>query len=73
MSHPDGMSQPHCETYKDGEWSLLAFSVNLFFKVSEKSESGANPPADIVVVGREWGGRVEGGDAFNHQKKRFLF
>lgn len=56
LSHPDGMSQPHCETYREREWSLLAFSVNLFFQVSEKSESGANPPADIVVVGRESGG-----------------
>lgn len=58
LSHPDGMSQPHCETYREREreWSLLAFSVNLFFQVLEKSESGAKPPADIVV----WGGSGRG-------------
>lgn len=57
LSHPDGMSQPHPETYREGEWSLLAFPANLFFQVSEKSKSGANPPADSVEgEGRRGGG-----------------
>ena len=43
-------------TEREREWSLPAFSVNLFFQVLEKSESGANPPADIVV----WGGSGRG-------------
>ncbi|XP_064432747.1 ETS homologous factor isoform X2 [Mirounga angustirostris] len=46
LSHPDGMLQPHPETYKVGEWSLLAFPANLPFQISEKPQSGAGPPAD---------------------------
>lgn len=46
LSHPDGMSQPHPETYREREWSLLAFPANSPFQVSEKPESGAGSPAD---------------------------
>lgn len=54
LSHPDGMSQPHPETSREGERRLLAFPVNVFFQVSEKSDSGAGSPADNVRVGG-WG------------------
>lgn len=45
-SHPDGVLQPHPETYRAREWSLLAFPANLPFQISEKPKSGAGPPAD---------------------------
>lgn len=50
LSHPDGMLQPHPETYREGEWSLLTFPVNLPFQISEKPKSGAGP-----LAGNAWG------------------
>lgn len=61
LSHPDGVLQPHPETYREGEWSLFAFPVNLSFEISEKPKSGASPPADNAR-----------GEILN-QKKRFFF
>lgn len=46
LSHPDGMLQPHPATYREGEWSLLAFPVNLSSRISEKPKSGAGPASD---------------------------
>lgn len=60
LSHPDGMSQSHPETYRAGERSLLAFPANLPFQISEKPKSGAGPSADSA-----------GGEILR-LKKRFL-
>lgn len=58
LSHPDGMSQPHSETYREQERSLLAFPVNVFSQVSEKSKSCAGPPAGDVECGRAGAGNL---------------
>lgn len=45
LSHPDGMLQPQCETYGEGEWCFLGFPVNLSFQISKKLTSGSGSPA----------------------------